>query len=60
MKVVELKKLNNLVGCFSSCYEKSKVILEIQICPKLKNLNFFELSFELQTVWSNSSCSTQN
>jgi len=37
MKVVELKKLNNFhVGSFSSCYEKSKVILEILICPNSK------------------------
>jgi len=37
MKVVELKKLNNFhVGNFSSCVEKSKVILEILICPNSK------------------------
>ena len=34
MKVVELKKLNYFdVGNFSSYWEKSKVILEILICP---------------------------
>jgi len=34
MKVVELKRLNNFnVGRFSSCLEKSKVILEILVCP---------------------------
>jgi len=61
MKVVELKKLNNFhVGSFSSCLEKSKVILEILICPKFKILNFPKLVFELQTVWSNSPRSIQN
>jgi hypothetical protein len=61
MKVVELKKLNNFhVGSFSSCYGKSKVILEILICPQFKNLNFFELGFELHTVLPNSHSSTQN
>jgi len=46
MKVVELKKLNNFhVGSFSSCLEKSKVILEILICPNSKNLNFPKIGF---------------
>jgi len=37
MKVVKLKKLNNFhVVSFSSCYAKSKVILEILICPNSK------------------------
>jgi len=37
MKVVELTKLNNFhVGSFSSYYGKSKVILEILICPNSK------------------------
>jgi len=41
MKVVGLEKLNNFhVGSFSSCFEKSKVILEFLICPNLK-LEFF-------------------
>ena len=41
MKVVELKKLNNFhVGSFSSCLEKSKVILEILICPNSKKFEF--------------------
>ena len=61
MKVLELKKLNNFhVGSFSSGYGKSKVILEILICPQFKNLNFIELGFELQTVLANSLISTQN
>jgi len=61
MKVVELKKLNNFhVGSFSSCYAKSKVILETLFCPQFKNLNFSELGFELQTILSNSHFSTWN
>jgi hypothetical protein len=45
MQVVEHKNLGNFhVGSFSSCYAKSKVILEILFCPQFKNLNFFELS----------------
>ena len=45
MKVVEHKKLSNFhVGSFSSCYAKSKVILEILFCPQFKNLNFIDLS----------------
>jgi hypothetical protein len=45
MKVVEHKKLSNFhVGSFSSCYAKSKVILEILICPISKIWNFFDLS----------------
>jgi len=54
MKVVGLKKLNNFhVGSFSSCYAKSKVILEILICPNSKKLNFFDLSLNFKTVWPN-------
>jgi hypothetical protein len=45
MKVVEHKKLSNFhVGSFSSCYTKSKVILEILFCPNSKIWNFFDLS----------------
>ena len=45
MKVVERKKLSNFhVGSFSSCYTKSKVILEILFCPNSKIWNFFDLS----------------
>ena len=45
MKVVEHKKLSNFhVGSFSSCYSKSKVILEILFCPNSKIWNFFDLS----------------
>jgi len=52
MKVVELKNLNNFhVGSFSSCYAKSKVILEILFCPNSKIWNFFELSLNFKTVW---------
>jgi len=37
MKVVELKNLNNFhVGNFAIFYGKSKVILEILICPNSK------------------------
>jgi len=55
MKVVELKKLNNFhVGSFSSSFEKSKVILEILICPQFKNLNFPKMVFEFHTVLLNS------
>jgi hypothetical protein len=40
MKVVGLEKLNNFhVGSFSSCYTKSKVILEILFCPNSKFWN---------------------
>jgi hypothetical protein len=61
MKVVELKKLNNFhVGRFSSCLEKSKVILETLSCPKIKNLNFSQIEFDLQTVLANSPISIQN
>ena len=61
MKVVEHKKLSNVhVGSFSSCYEKSKVIVEILICPQFKNLNFFELDLILQTVLVKSLVSIQN
>jgi hypothetical protein len=61
MKVVEHKNLSNFhVGSFSSCYEKSKVILEILICPQFKNLNFFELDLILQTVLVKSLVSIQN
>jgi len=50
MKVVELKKLNNFhVGNFPSCYGKSKVILEILICPNSK------LEFPQFGIW-NSNC----
>jgi hypothetical protein len=45
MKVVDHKKLRNFhVGSFSSCYTKSKVILEILFCPNSKIWNFFGLS----------------
>ena len=61
MKVVGLKKLNNFhVGSFSSCYAKSKVILETLFCPQFKNLNFFELSLNFKTVLAKSLVSTQN
>jgi hypothetical protein len=60
MKVVGLEKLNNFhVGSFSSCFGKSKVILEILICSNSK----FGISpiwdFEIQTVLPNSHFSTQ-
>jgi hypothetical protein len=43
MRVVGLEKLNNFhVGSFSSCFGKSKVILEFLICPNSK-LEFFPI-----------------
>jgi hypothetical protein len=50
IKVVDLKKLNNFhVGKFSSCYTKSKVILEILFCPIQK----FGFEFEFQNGLAN-------
>jgi hypothetical protein len=44
MKVVGLEKLNNFhVGSFSSCFGKSKVILEILICSNSK--------FGISPIW---------
>ena len=61
MKVVDLKKLNNVhVGTFSSCYGKSRVILEFLFWSNSKlefppNVN---LNFKL--FWLNSLGSFQN
>jgi len=60
MKAVGLEKLNNFhVGSFSSCYAKSKVILEILFCSNSKIWNFFDLSLNFRTVWPIQLTSTQ-
>jgi len=49
-----------------SCWDFFKLFVRIKSnfgnpdLPQFKNLNFPKLDFELQTVWSNSPCSTQN